>query len=176
MARGIRDVPCGECTACCTSLPVRLHRPGRKANHSTHSAQAPISALRAATDTFWATMKGGHCPMFMNTKCSIYAHRPQNVPHVRLSRLLSHRNFPRTRISLALQAGANEWKFSSPSPRDQLDQDAVRAAGKSLLDHPELLPGGMPPHAACRSGRQTAFALFSLADPPGNLSTPWQMF
>jgi Fe-S-cluster containining protein len=162
--QGDSDVPCGECTACCTSSQFVYIGPEEKQTIA-HIPRKLLFPAPGRDGYILGYNERGHCPMFMNTKCSIYAHRP------RTCRTYDCRVFSATGISPdknqpGITSRANEWKFSSPSPRDQLDQDAVRAAGKSLLDHPELLPGGMPPTQLAALAVRL-HSLFLTADPPG---------
>jgi Fe-S-cluster containining protein len=84
----------------------------------------------------------GKCPMLVDEKCSIYAHRPLTC------RTYDCRVFP----AAGLDAGedgkdliaqqARRWRFTFADPADRELRDAVRAAAIYLRAHPDLLPGG----------------------------------
>jgi uncharacterized protein len=71
------DVPCGSCSACCTSFQFVHIEP----DETNTLARIPRSLLFAAPGLPGVTVLGhderGHCPMFVNNVCSIYEDRPR---------------------------------------------------------------------------------------------------
>jgi Fe-S-cluster containining protein len=136
------DVPCGTCTACCTSsqfvhigpdeldalahIPaaLRFPAPGRPKGHQVMGYDAR-----------------GHCPMLVDGACSIYEHRPQTC------RTYDCRVFPASGLEVdgdtkvAIRDRARRWQFSYTAIADEQRQAAVRAAATYLRGHPDLLPG-----------------------------------
>src|SRR5689334_17144730 len=78
--RGEREavVPCGECTACCTSSQFVHVAP----DETDALAHIPDEVLFAAPGfppghVLMGYDENGHCPMFVDGRCAIYAHRPR---------------------------------------------------------------------------------------------------
>jgi Fe-S-cluster containining protein len=77
----------------------------------------------------------GHCPMLIDGRCSIYEHRP------RTCRIYDCRIFPAAGLALdgeekvLIARRAGRWRFRYPTPADEADHDAVRAAAASLAEH-----------------------------------------
>ena len=140
------DVPCGECTGCCTSslfihvgpdetktleaIPLRLlvRAPGRPRGHLL---------LGFADD--------GSCPMLKARACSIYEHRP------RTCRDYDCRIF----AAAGMAAGGDDkavinervhaWRFSYESDVERRAHAAVGAAAAFIRDQRESFPGGAAP-------------------------------
>lgn len=148
-------VPCGDCRGCCTSgyfIPVgpdekeTLARipeallfpaPGRP---RSGGGRGP----REARPLLLGFRENGHCPLFIDNACSIYAHRPLAC------RQYDCRIFPATGISVEdgkprIAAQAGRWEFAYPGPGDRRQQAAVRAAARFLLRHAEGFPPGFLP-------------------------------
>ena len=140
------EVPCGTCTACCTSsqfihigpdevdtlahIPTRLRFP---------APRLPRGHVLLGYD------ERGHCPMLIDGLCSIYEHRP------RTCRTYDCRVFPAGDVDVgeADQASiadrARRWRFTHPTPTDQLEHDAVRTAATFLADHAGSLDEDVAP-------------------------------
>ena len=144
-AEGV-SVPCGECKACCTSSYFIHIRP----DETETLARVPQELLFAAPGlpaghVVLGYDKNGHCPMFIDNKCSIYEHRPQTC------RTYDCRIFPATglpagedKTSISRQAG--RWQFTFPTTQDHKQFSAVRAAAKFLRDHAASFPPGFVPN------------------------------
>ena len=78
--RGERDavVPCGECTACCTASQFIHVGPDE---HATLAVIPPALLFPAPGFPPGHVVMGyddkGHCPMFIDNRCSIYEQRPR---------------------------------------------------------------------------------------------------
>src|SRR3954468_21156823 len=72
------DVPCGDCTACCTSSQF-VHIGPEEADTLTHiPAELLFPAPRMPRGhVLMGYDERGHCPMLIDGKCSIYEHRPR---------------------------------------------------------------------------------------------------
>lgn len=136
-------VPCGDCRACCTSSYFVHVEP----DESDTLAHVPAELLFAAPDApqghrVMGYDVRGHCPMFEDGECSIYAHRP------RTCRTYDCRVFAATGIvpdRPAIAARARRWAFDYPSARDRDDAAAVRAAAALLAEQQERAAGGRAP-------------------------------
>ena len=140
------SVPCGECKACCTSSYFIHIRP----DETETLAKIPKELLFAAPglpkgNVLLGYDKNGHCPLFIDNKCSIYDYRPQTC------RNYDCRIFPATGLPvgsdktlIAQQAG--RWKFDFPTTQDHEHFLAVQAAAKFLREHAESFPAGFVPN------------------------------
>ena len=139
------DVPCGTCTACCTSWQFVHIAPGERETLS----RIPKALLFPAPglpkgNVVMGYDDRGHCPMFVDGACSIYEHRP------RTCRTYDCRVFPAAglepdhdgRAKIAEQV--RRWRFDVPEPEDATLQAAVRAAAAYLRANADLLPGLVP--------------------------------
>jgi len=138
------DVPCGTCTGCCRASYFIHIRPDEKAA----LARIPRALLFPAPGlpeghVLMGYDKRGKCPMLVEERCTIYAHRPQTC------RDFDCRVFAATGIALdgeGPQAGIAErvrqWRFELPGERDRAELSAVQAAGAFLLAEGERFPPG----------------------------------
>ena len=142
------DVPCGDCTACCTSSQFIHIAP----DEADVLAQIPKALLFPAPglpegNVLMGYNTHGHCPMLIDNKCSIYAHRPQTC------RNYDCRVFPAAGITpdeaeKALVAKrVKRWKFNYESARDETLHAAVKSAAIFLREHAECFPNGVPRNA-----------------------------
>jgi uncharacterized protein len=130
--RGERDavVPCGECTACCTSSQFVHIGP----DETQTLGQVPAELLVAAPGfppghVLMGYDERGHCPMLTDGACSIYAHRP------RTCRSYDCRVFAAADVvpdQPAVAARVSQWRFSHPTDGDAASHDAVRSAAALL--------------------------------------------
>ena len=140
------DVPCGVCTACCTSsqfVHIRPDEVDTLAHVPRHllfpTPRMPKGHVLLGYD------EHGHCPMLVDGACSIYEHRPQTC------RTYDCRVFPASGVELddnekrAIARQAARWVFDFPTEVDRAGYDAVRAAAAFVRDHPDRLPDGVVP-------------------------------
>ncbi len=146
------DVPCGGCTACCTSSQFVHISP----DESDTLAHVPASLLFPAPrlpsgHVLLGYDEQGHCPMLIDDRCSIYEHRP------RTCRTYDCRVFPAAGVEVdhervPVAQRARRWQFSYASPADHVEHDAVRAAATFLDEHREMvLAAGLPATATQRA-------------------------
>lgn len=140
------DVPCGACTACCTSSYFIHIGPGE--SETLHRIPTellfPAPGLPAG-HVLMGYDEHGRCPMLVDGKCSIYDARPQTC------RSYDCRVFP----AAGIEAGGAEkdlinqrirrWRFSYPTDGDRDAQRAVRAAATFLREHADGFPDGFVP-------------------------------
>jgi uncharacterized protein len=149
------DVPCGGCTACCTSSQFVHIGP----DETDARAHIPPELLFPAPrlpqgHVLMGYDERGRCPMLGDGGCTIYAHRP------RTCRTYDCRAFPASGVELddgtggadagkaAIGGRARRWRFTHPTDRDRADHDAVRAAARYVRDHRADLPDGTVPVTA----------------------------
>lgn len=140
------DVPCGGCTACCTSSQFVHIGP----DETDTLAHIPPQLLFPAPGlprghVVLGYDERGHCPMLIDDACSIYEHRP------RTCRTYDCRVFPAAGLELddddktQIARRARRWRFSFPTAADRIQHDAVRAAAVFLDENRSTLPQGAVP-------------------------------
>ena len=150
---GVQDseVPCGDCTACCTSSQFVHVAP----DEDDALAHIPSELLFAAPGLppghrVMGYDERGHCPMLTDGVCSIYAHRP------RTCRTYDCRVFPAAGVSPdddkpAIARRAGRWQFTHGSVDDEVRHDAVRAAARFLAGTDDGERGSRRPPPASRT-------------------------
>jgi hypothetical protein len=89
----------------------------------------------------------GHCPMLVDEKCSIYAHRPKAC------RTYDCRIFAAAGLGVdgdeqaSIARRAERWQFRFPTPIDRTRHDAVRAAAAYLVEHGDPAKSGAATNA-----------------------------
>ena len=129
------DVPCGACTACCTSSQFVHIGP----DEADTLARIPAALLFPAPrmprgHVLLGYDERGHCPMLADGGCSIYEHRP------RTCRTYDCRIFTATGLAVddgdPAKAGiarqARRWAFTCPTDDDRRRHAAVRSAVATL--------------------------------------------
>ena len=129
------DVPCGTCTACCTSAQFVHITP----DETETIARIPKALRFAAPGLPKGHMvlgfdERGHCPMLVEGSCSIYEHRP------RTCRVYDCRVFAATGIvdtderRVEIRTRAEQWQFGVEADDDRAAYNATRAAAQALTD------------------------------------------
>ncbi len=148
--RGEQDseVPCGDCTACCTASQFIYVGP----DETDALAHIPHELLFAAPGMprghrLMGYDEHGHCPMFSGAGCLIYEHRP------RTCRTYDCRVFPATGVTAddgdpskaRIAERARRWQFTFEQPGGRAHHEAAVAAATFLRSHREDLPGDLTP-------------------------------
>ena len=126
---GDADVPCGACTACCTSSQFIHIEP----DETEVLAHIPAALLFPAPglpkgNVLLGYDAHGHCPMFVDGACSIYEHRPRTC-RVYDCRLLAAVGRADAAKPLIAERVA-EWEFTyADDASEQLAAD-ILAAGR----------------------------------------------
>ena len=138
------DVPCGECSACCTT------------SHFVHVGPEETRALARIPRELLFPAPGlpaghvllgydeqGRCPMLADDgRCSIYEQRPLTC------RTYDCRVFAAAGITAdsdLITRQARRWRFSHPTQDDRDQHAAVRAAARFVRERAECFPGGAAP-------------------------------
>ncbi len=141
---GGMDVPCGECVGCCTSHYSILLRP-----HDAALDIVPVKFLSSVKGLAYPHAKmnpleNGHCPMFKEGRCSIYAQRPQTCLDYDC----------RVFAAAGMQTGDNrpvinqrirQWRFTYASEADRQAHAAVQSAAAFIIEHGKAFPAGWLP-------------------------------
>ena len=163
------DVPCGSCTACCTSSQFVHIGPDETDTLEHIPAELLFPAPRLPRGhVLLGYDERGHCPMLVDGKCSIYEHRP------RTCRTYDCRVFAATGVVLddadkaLIARQAERWQFGFPTHADREQHAAVRAAADFLADRPGPTPDGpAPANATQRAVRAIEMHGAFLRDPEG---------
>ncbi len=170
---GSVDVPCGTCTACCTSSQFVHIAP----DETDALARIPAALLFPAPGlprghVLLGYDEHGRCPMLAAGRCSIYEDRP------RTCRTYDCRVFAASGVEVDEQAKSGiaervrRWRFDMPDPSDARRLAAVRSAAAFVTGHPGLLPEGVAPVTAT----QLAVLAVEIHDmflvPPGDADGP----
>lgn len=165
---GGMDVACGDCVGCCTSsyyIKVRSKESrALAAIDPRHLDPEPT----AAGDRITGFDSNGHCHLFANGGCSIYADRPDTC------RTYDCRVF----AAVGMPAGGDDkavinervarWRFDYPSESDRREQGAVRAAADYLRQHPVRFPNGRVPSRPSDIAVLAVKTYRVFLDPPAN--------
>ncbi|MET0629132.1 MAG: hypothetical protein ABW033_11820 [Acidimicrobiia bacterium] len=141
--RGERDaeVPCGDCTACCTASQF-VHVGADELDTLAHIPTAllfPAPGL-APGHRVMGYDERGCCPMLVDARCSIYEHRP------RACRTYDCRVFTAAGVepngvnATDIAARVRRWRFEYPTALDRTLRDAVHAAAASVAQDRDTRP------------------------------------
>jgi Fe-S-cluster containining protein len=139
------DVACGECRGCCTSsyfIKVRAH----EKEALEHIGAGQLRPVPGATNgnMLMGFDEQGHCFMFANGNCTIYAHRPETC-RTYDCRVFAAAGMNAGEGKLVINERISRWLFEYPSDRDRDEHRAVTAAASFLRQHPVRFPGGRVP-------------------------------
>jgi uncharacterized protein len=151
LGQGDSDVPCGGCTACCTSSQF-VHISPDETDALSHipadlvfpAPRLPLGHVLLGYD------EQGHCPMLVDDQCSIYEHRPRTC-RTYDCRILPAAGLEGEDDTSMIAQRARRWLFSYPTPADEIEHDAVRAAASFLAEHREEIPSIVPDSAIQRT-------------------------
>ena len=128
------DVPCGECTACCTSSQF-IHIAPDETDTLAHIPRALLfpAPHMPRGHVLMGYDEHGRCPMLIENRCSIYAHRP------RTCRTYDCRVFAAAGLEPAddkplIAVQVRRWRFRHPTERDRVLHEAVTAAAADRDD------------------------------------------
>lgn len=151
------DVPCGTCTACCTSSQFIHIRPDEVDTLAHIPSDVLFPAPRLPRGhVVMGYDERGHCPMLVDSVCTIYDHRP------RTCRTYDCRVFAAAAIEpdddtpdddkAAISRQSRRWRFDLRDDAARRRHAAVRAAAAYVSQHPDALPDGLrSPNATQRA-------------------------
>jgi hypothetical protein len=146
---GESDVPCGSCTACCEASQF-IHVGPDETDALAHIPRAvlfPAPGLPKG-HRLMGYDEHGRCPMLVDGRCTIYAHRPRTC-RTYDCRVFAAADVADTDPSKArIAAQASRWRFDEPLEDDVVRQGAVRAAARFLEVYADALPPRVAPVTA----------------------------
>jgi hypothetical protein len=153
--RGAREssVPCGGCTACCTSSQFVHIAPAEKDTLAHIPAELLFPApFMPEGHVLLGYDERGHCPMLVDNGCSIYEHRPQTCRtyDCRVFAAAGVEPDPAEGKELIAQR-TRRWVFDFPTAGDRVRRGAVVAAATFLAGHPEVFGADGPPGSTGRA-------------------------
>ena len=139
------DVACGDCRGCCTSsyfIKVRAHERAALDDIGPEYLRPLPGATNGAQ--LMGFHENGHCFMFANGNCTIYANRPETC------RTYDCRVFTAAAMNAGegrpvINARIASWRFEYPTDRDREEHRAVIAAANFLRQQVVRFPGGYVP-------------------------------
>ncbi|MEE8400042.1 MAG: YkgJ family cysteine cluster protein, partial [Desulfobacterales bacterium] len=138
-------VDCGECRACCTSSYFIHIAPDETRTRSSIPKHLLFAAPGSSTgNLLLGYNEKGHCPMFIDNTCSIYAHRPFTCRSYDC-RIFAATGLPAGDDRPLISQQACRWKFDLPTPQDHKLFSAVHAAATFLHTNGECFPEGFVP-------------------------------
>jgi len=141
---GGADVPCGACSACCTTSHFVHIRPeeGRSLAQVPQELLFPAPGLPAG-HVLLGYDEQGRCPMLAGDgRCSIYEHRPLTC-RTYDCRVFAAAGIAADRDPITRQT--RRWKFAHPTRDDRDQHAAVRAAARFVRERAECFPGAAAP-------------------------------
>ncbi|MCU1399344.1 MAG: hypothetical protein JWN62_2453 [Acidimicrobiales bacterium] len=140
------DVPCGECTACCTASQF-IHIGPDELDAKAHIPAALLfpAPRMPKGHVLMGYDEHGRCPMLIEGRCSIYAHRPRTCRTYDCRVFAAAGLEPDEADKALIAERVRRWRFSHPSPQDEAAHDAVRAVAVELIARPDALPLGIRP-------------------------------
>ncbi|MBV8297516.1 MAG: YkgJ family cysteine cluster protein [Acidimicrobiia bacterium] len=135
------EVPCGSCTACCTSSQF-VHVGPEESDALAHIPAELLFPAPGLPDghVVLGYDERGHCPMFVHGGCSIYDHRPRTC-RTYDCRVLPAAGFQHDDdVPVEIGRRATQWRFTYETDAGRMRHQAVEAAATFLAEHPEVLP------------------------------------
>ncbi|MGD8415771.1 MAG: YkgJ family cysteine cluster protein [Pseudomonadales bacterium] len=155
------DVPCGDCTACCSGgYFVHVGPADAGARRRVPAALLFPAPGAPAGHRVLARRADGHCPMLRDRVCSIYEDRPMTC------RTYDCRIFAATGLAepeeekRAIMARAARWRFDYADAAERARHDALRAVAWGLVSEAEGLADVLP-----RNATQLAMLVVERAEP-----------
>jgi len=126
------NVPCGECTACCTSSQFIHIEPNEKETLAAIPKKLLFPAPGLPTGhRLMGYDERGHCPMFRDGACTIYDSRPRTC-RTYDCRLFAATHLAKLHPKADIANQSARWKFQFSTPEDRVRLRAVRSAEKFL--------------------------------------------
>jgi uncharacterized protein len=138
------DVPCGDCSACCSTWHFVHVGPDERdtLGHVPRELLFPAPGMPSGHLVIGHDERG-RCPLLDDAgRCTVYEHRPLTC------RTYDCRVFAAAGIDAdreEITRRARRWRFDCPAPRDRDELAAVRAAARFVRDNAAAFPGGAVP-------------------------------
>jgi Fe-S-cluster containining protein len=139
------DVPCGDCTACCSSFYFIHIKPEETEALARIGKDAVVQASGMPKGHMLMGHTGdGVCPQMNHGKCAVYEHRPQTCRNYDC-RVFAATGILESQDKPRINARVEQWRFDYPAPLDRQEHQAVQAAAKFIQENANLFPGGKIP-------------------------------
>jgi uncharacterized protein len=146
MGRALRgdqasDVPCGECSACCTSSQF-VHIDPDETDTLAHIPPDLLFPAPGAPEghVLMGYDGNGHCPMLVHGACSIYEHRPRTCRTYDCRVFAAAGLTPEEETKPLIAQRVRHWQFSHPTDEDRAAHAAVQAAAADLQRRGTVVP------------------------------------
>ncbi len=145
---GGTDVPCGDCTGCCTSGYSLQLRPDDKRALAAIPPERLVSAPGFPRGHLtMPALPDGLCPMLHSGKCSIYRDRPQTCLDYDC-RIFAAAGIDAGGADKAvINRRVRQWRFSYPSEADKSVHETVLAAASFIQKRRASFAAGRVPSA-----------------------------
>jgi uncharacterized protein len=154
------NVDCGECRACCTSSYFIHIRADEINTLSKIPKELLFPAIGLPKGNFiLGYNKKGHCPLFKDNNCSIYENRPLTCRKYDC-RILTASGISEDKERELINNQAHRWKFKTVSQEDHNKMEAIKCAGKFLIDNEKEFPTDFIP----KNGLQKAVMAIRIHD------------
>ena len=123
------DVPCGTCTACCTSSQFVHIEPDEVSTLAFIPAELLFPAPgQPHGHVLMGYDQDGNCPMYVDGGCSIYEHRPRTcrVYDCRLFAALGRVNDDTPQIAHRIRS----WEFTYADDGTRAQAEGIRETGR----------------------------------------------
>ena len=146
---GVSDVPCGACTACCRASQFVHVEP----DEVETLARIPHALLFPAPNAplghrVMGFDERGHCPMFVDNRCSIYEVRPRACRSYDCRVFSATAVFPEEAEKAEVAARARAWTFAYAADADRRSHQRLAAVAASVRDEAGSVPGSTATHIA----------------------------
>jgi Fe-S-cluster containining protein len=139
------DVPCGTCTACCSSSYFIHIRPDETETLARIGADAVVQASgMPAGHKLMGYDAEGLCPQMNHGLCAVYAYRPRTC-RAYDCRVFAAAGLRESGDKPKINERVEQWRFDYPTPRDLEEHEAVRKAARFIEANAHLFPGGRIP-------------------------------
>ncbi len=140
------EVPCGDCTACCTSSYFVHIQPHEAKTLSRIPAQLLFEAPGLPDGhVLMGYNQDGHCPMLVDCKCSIYEDRPITCRTFDCRVFAAAGLEPDVNDKPLIAQRVRRWEFELSDLADHALAAAVRAAAIFLAANPACFPNEVVP-------------------------------
>ena len=127
------DVPCGDCTGCCTSgYSIQLRPADHRALAAVPAQWLMEPAAFAPGQKTLAPRPDGTCRMLESGRCTIYADRPQTCLDYDCRVFAAAGIDAGGEDKAVINRRVRDWRFDYPDEEDRRAHAAVRAAARFI--------------------------------------------
>ncbi|MCU0759663.1 MAG: YkgJ family cysteine cluster protein [Steroidobacteraceae bacterium] len=132
------DVPCGDCTGCCTSgYSIQLRRSDVAARARVPVEWTVEAPGFAPSELTLPARADGHCPMLEARRCTIYAQRPQTCLDYDCRIFAAAGIDAGGADKAAINRRVRAWRFDYEDAAARRAHQAIRDAARFVRERPE---------------------------------------